>query len=154
MKDNRKEAIRELQENSSDGGKLAGVLVSESNSRQSIKLPIPPYWKKKRLSAEFLKRLQDTAQKEPVVTDEHGEYKDGVFLHGCVVVEVSITEDLWSLAIHSEHFITLPMIQAIRYKYIPDSCMMAYLFSSRKETLSGNTVVLYQIPGSLSESEK
>ena len=56
------------------------------------------------------------------------------------------------LEIHSENLIGLPMIQEIRYKYLPDNLMMAMLFLPRKERNNPKTVVLYQIPGNLKDA--
>lgn len=107
----------------------------------------PPFWKKKKLKCSFVSKLEETAKREPAVTDEHGEYKEGVFLYNCTIVQVMLNKaGLWSLAIRSDNPIGLPMIQEIRYKYIPDSCLMALLLPSRAEKPANNIVELYQIP--------
>lgn len=120
---------------------------------QNKKVEIPTYWRKKKLNPELESQLQETAKKESVLTDKHGEYKDGVFLYGCAIVVITITNDLWSLEIHSESPIGLPMIKEIRYKYLPDAFLMAQLLPSREEKSNDRNVVLYQIPGSFTNEE-
>lgn len=113
---------------------------------------LPQYWKKKKLSHTFVDELKKTANSEPIITDEHGEYRAGKFLHSCAVVFVSYVNKLWSLEIHSEHPIGLPMIQEIRYKYLPDELMMAYLLLPREQRINDKVAVLYQIPGELRDN--
>jgi hypothetical protein len=65
------------------------------------------------------------------------------------MVQVEICEnELWRLTIRSENPIGLPLIQAIRDKYIPDAFLMAMLFQDRAERFSNNIVQLYQLPNS------
>ena len=106
---------------------------------EKINIQLPQYWKKKKLNPEFIK-------------DEFGEYRFGTFLHGCAIVKVEMTDNLLSVAIHSQHPIGLPMIKEIRYKYAPNNCLMTMLMPSREQQISDNTVVLYQIPGSFSDT--
>jgi hypothetical protein len=114
----------------------------------------PYFWKKRKLNPEFVKRLQETANREPSVTDNFGKYKEGVFLHGCTIVIIAITDGLWWLNIKSEHPVPLHVIREIRYKYLPDECLMAQLLPSRAEKGNDCNVVLYQIPGSLADESK
>ena len=44
------------------------------------------------------------------------------------------------------------MIKEIRYKYAPNNCLMTMLMPSREQQISDNTVVLYQISGSFSDT--
>lgn len=112
----------------------------------------PEYWRKKKLNPSFVDELKKTANSETYAQDEHGEYRLGKFLHSCAIVVVGVVDNLWTLEIHSENPIGLPMIQEIRYKYLPDNLMMAMLFLPRKERTSAKTVVLYQIPGDLKDA--
>ncbi len=107
----------------------------------------PEYWRKKRLKCSFVSQLEETAKKTATLKDKHGEYKDGIFLHGCSIVKVSVNKiGLWCVEIHSEHPVGLPMIQEIRYKFIPNDCLMAMLLPSRKERSGNDLITLYQIP--------
>lgn len=114
------------------------------------KVIYPDYWKKKKLSRSFVEELEKAANSEPFAKDDFGEYRLGTFLHGCAVVKVEITDELLSVAIHSQHPIGLPMIKEIRYKFAPDAMLMTMLMPSRDQQISENTIVLYQIPGSFS----
>jgi hypothetical protein len=113
---------------------------------------IPQYWKKKIKPNEKSKlwnELVSSAKSDPVAKDEFGEYRKGLFLYGCAMVQVEICEnELWRLTIRSENPIGLPLIQAIRDKYIPDAFLMAMLFQDRAERFSNNIVQLYQLPNS------
>ena len=66
------------------------------------------FWKKKKLNPEFIKELESTAKSDPFTKDEFGEYRFGTFLHGCAIVKVEMTDNLLSVAIHSQHPIGLP----------------------------------------------
>ena len=113
---------------------------------------IPQYWKKKIKPNEKSKlwnELVSSAKSDPIAKDEFGEYRKGLFLYGCAMVQVEICEnELWRLTIRSENPIDLPLIQAIRDKYIPDAFLMAMLFQDRAERFSNNIVQLYQLPNS------
>lgn len=119
---------------------------------EKINIQLPQYWKKKKLNPEFIKELESTAKSDPFTKDEFGEYRFGTFLHGCAIVKVEMTDNLLSVAIHSQHPIGLPMIKEIRYKYAPNNCLMTMLMPSSEQQISDNTVVLYQIPGSFSDT--
>ncbi|HBG40232.1 MAG TPA: hypothetical protein DDW85_02310 [Porphyromonadaceae bacterium] len=108
----------------------------------------PEYWKKKKLAPMLLKQLEETVNSEPVVIDEHGEYREGVFLHRCYIVVVKMMDGLWLLQISGSVSVLLQTMKEIRYKYIPDDCLMAQLFPSRKDMQDEFNVSLYQIPGS------
>ena len=45
----------------------------------------PEYWRKKRLKCSFVSQLEETAKKTATLKDKHGEYKDGLFLYGCLL---------------------------------------------------------------------
>lgn len=156
MQDRTKEKLEQRSEKSMDN--TTDVIRTSERPFQANKagnkgINFPPFWKKKRLKPEFVRELERTANSEPVATDEHGEYRVGKFLHGCSIINVGMADDLWSLEIHSDHPIGLPAIQEIRYKFLPDDLMMAMLFLPRKQRTTQNTVVLYQIPGSMSEQQ-
>lgn len=115
----------------------------------------PEFWRKKRMRLSFVRELEETAKKAAVLRDNFGEYKDGIFLHGCAIVRVTIgNAGLWRLEIHSEHPIGLPMINDIRYKFIPNDVLMAMLFPTREEQEPSNNVTMYQIPNEAGESEE
>ena len=113
---------------------------------------IQQYWKKKIKPNEKSKlwnELVSSAKSDPVAKDEFGEYRKGLFMYGCAMVQVEICEnELWRLTIRSENPIGLPLIQSIRDKYIPDAFLMAMLFQDRAERFSNNIVQLYQLPNS------
>ncbi|MEY8591437.1 hypothetical protein AALK14_08305 [Butyricimonas hominis] len=127
-----------------------GVFQPSKETRKGVHFP--EYWRKKKLNRSLVADLEKTANSEPYAQDEHGEYRLGKFLHSCAIVVVGVVDNLWTLEIHSENPIGLPMIQEIRYKYLPDNLMMAMLFLPRKERTSAKTVVLYQIPGNLKDA--
>ena len=107
----------------------------------------PEYWRKKRLKCSFVSQLEETAKKTATLKDKYGEYKDGLFLHGFSIVKVSVNKiGLWCIEIHSDHPIGLPMIQEIRYKFVPNDCLMAMLLPSREERTDNDIITLYQIP--------
>jgi hypothetical protein len=125
--------------------------VADSNKYETSKrsFEIPPYWKKKIKpnQSKLWNALVSSAKSDPVATDDYGEYRKGFFLFSCAMVHVEICENgLWRLSIRSENPIGLPLIQAIRDKYIPDDFLMAMLFQDRAERLSKNLVQLFQLP--------
>lgn len=139
-----------------DLGSKAGDCSVEKGAFQPNKetrkgVHFPAYWKKKKLNRAFVDELEKAANSDPFAKDEFGEYRFGTFLHGCAVVKVEITDNLLSIAIHSQHPIGLPMLKEIRYKYAPDALLMTMLMPARDQQISENTIVLYQIPGSLGE---
>ena len=113
------------------------------------KVQYPEYWKKKRLKGEIIKDLERSANSEPLMSDQHGEYRTGTFLHGCAIVLINIIDDLLCVEIHSEQLIGLPMIRDIRYKFLPDNMVFAQIFPPRKGVQTNNIVTLYQIPGEI-----
>lgn len=127
-----------------------GVFQPSKETRKGVFFP--DYWRKKKLNRAFVDELEKTANSEPFAQDEYGKYRLGKFLHGCSIIVVGVVDNLWTLEIHSENLIGLPMIQEIRYKYLPDNLMMAMLFLPRKERNNPKTVVLYQIPGNLKDA--
>lgn len=126
-----------------------GVFQPSKDARKGVYFP--EYWRKKKLNRAFVDELEKAAKSEPFAADEYGEYRFGTFLHGCSVVKVEMTDNLLSIAIHSQHSVGLPMLKEIRYKYAPDAMLMTMLMPARDQQISENTIVLYQIPGSLSE---
>jgi hypothetical protein len=154
MQNKSKEAIKKLQQKSNPTGSTAESLMKETTNERNAgkRVHYPDYWKKKRMNPDFVKQLQQTVNSEPIATDEHGEYRTGKFLHSCAVIVVSFVNNLWSLEIHSQYQVNLPMIQEVRYKYLPDSLMMALLFLPRDQRTSDKVAVLYQIPGELRDN--
>lgn len=124
-----------------------GMFQPSKEARKGVYFP--EYWRKKKLNSSFVDELEKAANSEPFATDEYGEYRLGTFLHGCSVVKVEMTDSLLSIAIHSQHPVGLPMLREIRYKYAPDATLMTMLMPARDQQISENTIVLYQIPGSL-----
>lgn len=115
------------------------------------KISWPEYWKKRRhtLSKNLLKMLQDTANREPELTDDYGSYKAGTFLHRAYIVTVTRELGLWQLHIVSDKApITLPIIEEVRYRYIPNHCVMCQFYPSREESGKTMGVVLVEMPGS------
>lgn len=116
--------------------------------RFSGRIQYPEYWMKRkdRLSKEFLKELQKTADTETEVEDAYGKYKRGTFLYRSYVV--TVTRDgngLWGIHIYNEQMpVSLQIVKEVRDKYVPDACVMAMLFHPRKDR-SMRGVVLYQI---------
>jgi hypothetical protein len=154
---------RELKEMAkANQGEVANRIQSEIQSEKGAFQPnkngkkrvhFPPFWKKKKLNPKFVKELEESANSEPILTDEYGEYRTGKFLHSCAVIVVSFVNNLWSLEIHSQYLVNLPMIQEVRYKYLPDNLMIAQLFLSREQRSTEKVAVLYQIPGQLRDNE-
>lgn len=128
-----------------------GVFQPSKETRKGVHFP--EYWRKKKLNRSFVDELEKAATSEPFMKDEYGEYRLGAFLYGCAIVKVEITDDLLTIAIHSEHTVGYPMVKEIRYKFAPNAYLMAMLMPSREQQISKNTVVLYQIPGDFSEEE-
>lgn len=118
------------------------------------KIHFPEFWGKRKylLNAGFLKKLQETADKEPEVIDTYGEYKTGTFLHRSTIVTITRDNDLWNIHIYSPVLpITLPIIQEVRDKYVPDYCMMVQFYPSRVERATLRGVQLCEMPGSIQE---
>lgn len=119
--------------------------------KKNVKVFFPPYFAKRKakMNKELIKKLEEAAASDPVVTDEYGEYRLGVFLHGSCVVTVGCEDGAWSCQIYSEQPITQPVIKTIRYKYLPDVLVMAQLFTSREIDRLQKSVVLYEIPAQM-----
>lgn len=115
----------------------------------------PEYWKKRRsnLSVELLKQLQKTAEAEPEVTDAYGKYKTGTFLYKAFIVTVTRENGLWNVHIFGENPVTLPIIQEVRDRFVPDYCMMIHFFPSREEREALRGVMLVEMPGSVEEDK-
>ena len=128
------------------------ALNSQKRSCQPVKdgkqgVEVPSFWKKKNFKPSFWNELVKSAANASIAKDAYGEYRKGTFLYGCALVKVNVHDNgLWSVNIHSEHPIGLPMIKEIRDKYIPDSFLMAMLFQDRAERFGDCDVILYQLP--------
>ena len=118
-----------------------------------VKVFYPEYWakRKNRLNPNLVKELEETAAREPEVTDDHGSYKPGTFLFKNTVVTVRRESGMWSCHIFSEHPIGLPLIKEVRYKFLPDNCCMVQLFGTREESNELKGVVLYELPNATPE---
>lgn len=127
----------------------------EKTTTKTKKVVYPEYWakRKNRLNPKLVMELEESAAKEPEVTDDYGEYKPGTFLFKNTVVTVNRSpESGWSLHIFSEHPIGLPLIKEVRYTFLPDQVLMAQLFGTREDRhMKG--VVLYEIPQQEPEEE-
>lgn len=128
--------------------------LAEAGVTQTNKVVYPPYFAKRKhlLNAGLIKLLQETADREPEVVDVFGEYKQGTFLHRYCIVTVTRENELWMVHIYSgDNPITLPVIQEVRDKYIPDYCMMVQFYPSREERNTLKGIQLCEMPGSIQE---
>ena len=152
----KKESIQEAQEPKTESTKQSVSIPFQPNKERNHKgVHYPDFWRKTKFKREFVKALEKTVQKDPVVVDEHGEYKDGVFLWRAAIVRVTINSiGLWRVEIHSEKGIGLPLIEEIRYKFVPDSILMVQLYPSRKENPGNKDITLYQMPEDDKETEE
>lgn len=131
-----------------------GKALAEAGVTQTNKVVYPPYFAKRKhlLNAGLIKLLQETADREPEVVDVFGEYKQGTFLHRYCIVTVTRENELWMVHIYSgDNPITLPIIQEVRDKYIPDYCMMVQFYPSREERNTLKGIQLCEMPGSIQE---
>lgn len=109
-------------------------LVSDTVKVQlnpAISIPVP--LKKKRFSTDLIKSLNETHERLASYHDEYGEYKEGVFLHGCNIVIVSLVNDRWNLTIKSDRPLSMYEVKAARYKFIPDNAYMTIVLPGRNE---------------------
>ena len=128
--------------------------LAEAGVTQTNKVVYPPYFAKRKhlFNAGLIKLLQETADREPEVVDVFGEYKQGTFLHRYCIVTVTRENELWMVHIYSgDNPITLPIIQEVRDKYIPDYCMMVQFYPSREERNTLKGIQLCEMPGSIQE---
>lgn len=128
--------------------------LAEAGVTQTNKVVYPPYFAKRKhlLNAGLIKLLQETADREPEVVDVFGEYKQGTFLHRYCIVTVTRENELWMVHIYSgDNPITLPIIQEVRDKYIPNYCMMVQFYPSREERNTLKGIQLCEMPGSIQE---
>lgn len=120
------------------------------------KIEFTEYWEKRKhlINAGLMEVLQNTANQEPEVKDAYGKYKQGTFLFKCFIVTVTRENGLWMLHIFSQAMpITLPIIQEVRDKYIPDYCMMVQFYPSRQERNTLQGIQLCEMPGSIQEDD-
>ena len=128
--------------------------LAEAGVTQTNKVVYPPYFAKRKhlLNAGLIKLLQETADREPEVVDVFGEYKQGTFLHRYCIVTVTRENELWMVHIYSgDNPITLPIIQEVRDKYIPNYFMMVQFYPSREERNTLKGIQLCEMPGSIQE---
>lgn len=144
-------ALKETEE-AKRGNRLVALNSHKCGTKKNS-VEIPQYWKKRikpNEKSELWNKLVSSANSDPIETDAYGEYRKGLFLYGCTMVQVEVCEnELWRLTIKSENPIGLPIIQAIRDKYIPDAFLMAMLFQDRAERFGNNIVQLYQLPNTI-----
>ena len=110
---------------------LHNNLKSEEKPTTAIIVPVP--LKRKRLSDELIEALNDTYERPSICRDEHGEYKEGAFLHGSNLVMTSILEGRWHLTVKSDKPLSIYEVKAARYKFIPDDAYMTLVFPKRSE---------------------
>lgn len=153
MKLNKEQIAAKKETEAAEREKRLVALNSHKCETKKNSVEIPQYWGKRIKPNEKSKlwnELVSSAKSDPVAKDEFGEYRKGLFLYGCAMVQVEICEnELWRLTIRSENPIGLPLIQAIRDKYIPDAFLMAMLFQDRAERFGNNIVQLYQLPNNV-----
>lgn len=94
---------------------------------------VPAPLKRKRLNDELIEALNATYERSAICKDDHGEYKEGVFLHGSNIVMTSIVEGRWHLTVKSDKPLSIYEIKAARYKFIPDDAYMTLVFPKRSE---------------------
>lgn len=97
----------------------------------AIIVPVP--LKRKRLNNELIEALNATYERPAICRDEHGEYKEGAFLHGSNLVMTSILDGRWHLTVKSDKPLSIYEIKAARYKFIPDDAYMTLVFPKRSE---------------------
>lgn len=129
--------------------------LAVANSENKGIVVYPDYFKKrkKRMSHDFTRLLEDTARREFTDADDFGVYKVGTFLYKSVIVTVSKESNLWTLHMISEVPIGLPLIKEVRYRFLPDNLMMAQIYGNRADEKELKGVVLYQIPNGETEAE-
>ena len=115
---------------------LSGNLKVE-NKPTEVKLNpaimVPAPLKRKRLNDELIAELNATYDRPAICRDEHGEYKEGAFLHGSNLVMTSILEGRWHLTVKADKPLSIYEVKAARYKFIPDDAYMTLVFPKRSE---------------------
>lgn len=115
---------------------LSGNLKVE-NKPTGVKLNpaimVPAPLKRKRLNDELIAELNATYDRPVICRDEHGEYKEGAFLHGSNLVMTSILEGRWHLTVKADKPLSIYEVKAARYKFIPDDAYMTLVFPKRSE---------------------
>lgn len=115
---------------------LSGNLKVE-NKPTEVKLNpaimVPSTLKRKRLNDELIAELNATYERPAICRDEHGEYKEGAFLHGSNLVMTSILEGRWHLTVKADKPLSIYEVKAARYKFIPDDAYMTLVFPKRSE---------------------
>lgn len=94
---------------------------------------VPAPLKRKRLNNELIEELNATYERPAICRDEHGEYKEGAFLHGSNLVMTSILEGRWHLTVKADKPLSIYEVKAARYKFIPDDAYMTLVFPKRSE---------------------
>lgn len=109
----------------------------------------PPYFnsRKSKMKKDFLDKLEKSANSEVIESDDFGEYRAGIFLWRNCIVSVGREDECWSLHIHSEsEVLEERYVKEIRYKFVPDRCVMVKLYQSRSVKAPDNVVVLIETP--------
>lgn len=94
---------------------------------------VPDPLKRKRFNDELTAELNATYERPAICRDEHGEYKEGAFLHGSNLVMTSIVEGRWHLTVKSDKPLSIYEVKAARYKFVPDDVYMTLVFPKRSE---------------------
>lgn len=144
------DALTEKQEQ-----ELSMKMDNSNKPEISKKVFLSDYFRKrvKRMRGEMITELNETANREPVFSDEYGDYKPGTFLHRSCVVGVKFNDGIWAVEILSENPITTLIIDEVRNKYIPDHCIMAHILPPRAERRE-HIEMLYEIPNSQEEGKE
>ncbi len=157
MKEKSSELLQELEKKNAQQVELVKTANKETNITHKGKIHFPEYWakRKNKISKGLMKVLQTTADAEPEVTDAFGEYKRGTFLHRACVVTITREDGNWNCHIFSEAMpITLPLIQEVRDKFLPNDVLMVQLYPSREERKGVSGVILFELPNPGKQSEE
>lgn len=118
--------LQELHSSLKVEGKMATVKLNPE-------IIVPASLKRKRLNNELIEALNATYERPAICRDEHGEYKEGAFLHGSNLVMTSILEGRWHLTVKADKPLSIYEVKAARYKFIPDDAYMTLVFPKRSE---------------------
>lgn len=120
-----------------------------ANQVETRKAYFPPYFnsRKSKMKKDFKDRLEESANSEVIESDKYGEYRAGIFLWRNCIVSVGYEDQCWNVHIHSESTVLEErFVKEIRYKFVPDRCMMVKVYQSREVKTPDNVVVLMEAP--------
>lgn len=115
---------------------LSGSLNVEdkpTSAKLNPAIIVPAPLKRKRFNDELIAELNATYERPAICRDEHGEYKEGAFLHGSNLVVTSIVGGRWNLTVKSDKPLSIYEIKAARYKFVPDDVYMTLILPKRTE---------------------